>query len=107
MKPFQSRKQVRIEIFNELVIVFMCYHMFCFTDLTDLNAQIEPIMYSFLASVAIIVICNIGFMVDDVYRPIRLWWLKRKAAKGQQISKNEETKDNNLEELKNQVLRRQ
>lgn len=38
MKPFLSKKQLRLEMFNELMILFLCYHLFCFTDLTDITA---------------------------------------------------------------------
>ena len=30
--PFESVKLTRIEIFNEIIAVFMCYFMMCFTD---------------------------------------------------------------------------
>ena len=38
VKPFQLRKNHYLETANELLILFLCYHMICFTDLTDLES---------------------------------------------------------------------
>lgn len=78
MKPFESRKELVVEIFNELTIIYLCYHLFCFTDLTTLDAQLRPIMQSFLFSIALMLAVNLLSMVNEIYRELRIAYYKRR-----------------------------
>ena len=85
VKPFINRQELILEISNEMIILYICYHLFCFTELTALEAQVTTIMNSFLAAVALLVIVNLLYMTDTIFKAIRQWYLKRARDKARQV----------------------
>lgn len=77
VRPFQSRKLLGLEIFNELMILFLVYHLFCFTDLTDVYSQVHSIMHSFEISMIFLICVNFLFMSFDIYSQCKLWYLQK------------------------------
>lgn len=77
VQPFQSKKILRIEIFNEMSLLFLCYHLFCFTDLTDLQSQNGMIMDSFLVTIFAIIAVNLVMLIQDIITSIRNWYLRK------------------------------
>ena len=59
VRPFWSRKLLILETFNEAIIMALCYHMICFTDLTTIENQLSPIQYSFLILIAFLIVANL------------------------------------------------
>ena len=59
VRPFWSRKLMILESFNEAMIMTLCYHMICFTDLTIIEHQLSPIQYSFLILIAFMIVVNL------------------------------------------------
>ena len=73
VKPFNSSKLLRLEMINEAILLFMCYHLFCFTDLTSQDSQVQVIMYSFLISIALLIAINLFSLGRDIYTALRTW----------------------------------
>ena len=81
VKPFQLRKSHYLETANELLILLLCYHMICFTDLTDLQSQVEEIQPSFIFIFVFMISLNLIALIIDVFSPykIKRWWQIRQA----------------------------
>lgn len=63
-RPFRSNVQHYLERLNELILLALCYHMLCYTDLTLIDSQITVIQSSFLAIIGILVILNILSVIN-------------------------------------------
>jgi hypothetical protein len=84
--PHEDKNRVRVEIFNEIMIIVMNYHMLTFTDF-NLDAMGQYKMgYSFILIILVVITINILVMLDKKYkqyqRSIRL-----------KVTKNFELKD--------------
>lgn len=80
VKPFELSKNHKLETANELLLLFLCYHMICFTDLTDLETQIEHVQPSFIVTFVLLIIVNFIALIVDFVSPykIKRWWQMRK-----------------------------
>ena len=64
--PHFTKKKLMIEGFNDVIIIILSYHLFCFTNFTEVNAWFF-IGYSFVGFFMIIILVNLVFMVNNVY----------------------------------------
>ena len=61
-RPHLDKGRVKIEIFNEIMIMLMNYHMACFSEF-NLSIEMQFLMgYSFIACIAIMVVVNLSAM---------------------------------------------
>ena len=65
ISPLKSRKHFRLEVINELLLLALCYHMLCFTDLTDIVSQLETVQPSFQSITVLIVMINMVSLIYD------------------------------------------
>jgi len=65
--PHFSMKKLFLEGFNEVMIIMMSYHMFCFTFFVpDVEVQYN-VGYSFVIFFLVITLANLVYMVNNVY----------------------------------------
>ena len=67
--PLQSLKHFRLEMINEFLLLTLCYHLLCFTDLTDILIQIETVEPSFQAIVVLIILVNLVSLIYEAVCP--------------------------------------
>ena len=79
VEPFQLLKNHRLETMNEMLLLFLCYHMICFTDITELSSQIDNIQPSFIYTVLLMICLNMVALILDVFSPqkVQNWWRRR------------------------------
>ena len=65
--PHFEKKKLLIEGFNDVVIIILSYHLFCFTDFVEVKYQF-PMGVSFVAFFLLIFLVNLSFMSNNVYK---------------------------------------
>lgn len=106
VKPHIDKRRIRIEMFNEFMIIIFIYHLLLFTDFCLNNKMQFSMGYSFVSSMLLIVFANLALMViQTVERSAR----KRKIDKlrlAQQIHMKavQEAKDKEIR--KNLIIRK-
>lgn len=76
-KPHILRSRFFIEMNNEWMIFFLCYHLLCFTPFVDFEVQ-WIIGFSYLGIVGYVLVINLGYILVNNYFKWRT--LKRKKA---------------------------
>jgi len=64
--PHFTKKKLLIEGTNDVIIIILSYHLFCFTNFTPVQSWYW-IGYSFVGFFIIIIFVNLIFMVNNVY----------------------------------------
>ena len=89
-KPYENPLLTKLEIFNELSILMVSYHLFIFTNYVP-NERIQYYGgWSCLLITLINIFTNIGIMMRISIREIRFKWLKfkQKISRWWKIKKN-------------------
>ena len=76
-RPHARKEQVVIEAGNEILMIVLMYHLFCFTGFIESKEIQFGIGYSFLGIMIFVLIWNITFMVKN---SSRTFLLRRKQA---------------------------
>ena len=64
MNPFEEYRKYRIELINEVLLMFVFYHLFCFTEfMPDVDAAFR-MGYSFCFFLAILILMNIQNVIQ-------------------------------------------
>ena len=65
--PHFAKKKLLIEGFNEVIVIILSYHLFCFTFFVqDLTAQYH-VGTSFVFFFLVVIFVNLCFMINNVY----------------------------------------
>jgi len=92
--PFQSRLFNRIELFNEVCITFVSYHLFYFTDFCDDGKYQYYIGFSMIALVLLNVLINTSTLVVitilNFKNMVQRCWRKRKEKKVQKYCETQQ-----------------
>jgi hypothetical protein len=89
-KPHAEKERVNIEIFNEIMIMMINYHMVCFSEFNlDLMAQFN-MGYSFVVCILVVVFGNIMVLA---IKQIKSWRRKKMLAKRVRMKVNEVRED--------------
>ena len=67
-RPHARKEQVMIEAGNEILMIVLMYHLFCFTSFIASKEIQFGIGYSFLGTMILVLIWNIFFMVRNSSR---------------------------------------
>jgi len=106
VKPHIDKRRIRIEMFNEFMIMVFIYHLLLFTDFCLNNKMQFSMGYSFVSSMVLIVFANLALMiVQTVERSTR----KRKIDKlrlAQQIHMKAVQDAKDKETRKNLIIRK-
>lgn len=65
--PHSTMKKLLMEGFNDVMIIILSYHLFCFTSFVRAVKAPFYIGYSFVAFFMLIILVNLAFMVNNVY----------------------------------------
>ena len=76
-RPFVDSNVTRQEIFNELTVLFVCYHIICFTDFVEKAETKFNVGYSLIASIGVNIcfgLANLSYLLSHELR----MYIKRK-----------------------------
>ena len=78
--PLSTPSAVVLEVFNEITIVLLTYHMICFTDFVpDANTR-YPVGYSYIAFASTSLLIHIIIMMTNFLRNLVRWLRPKWAA---------------------------
>jgi magnesium-transporting ATPase (P-type) len=63
VKPHIDKRRIKIEVFNEFMIMIFIYHLLLFTDYCINNAMQFAMGYSFVCGLVVIVFFNLALMI--------------------------------------------
>lgn len=69
-KPHFSPIRTRIEIFNEVMIIALSYHLLCFSDFVDEPGTLHILGISYDACLGLVLLVNIGAIIKERIRKI-------------------------------------
>ena len=80
-EPFESKSFHFFEMFNELFIAIMNYHLMCFADFVD-NSKREFMGMSMIVAISLNLITNMSFIIfselKKQYYKFRVYFYKKK-----------------------------
>jgi hypothetical protein len=66
-KPHWDSNRVKLEVFNEIMILVACYHLICFSEfIVDSDTQFN-MGYSFVALIVCVIVFNVTIVVYKQY----------------------------------------
>jgi hypothetical protein len=75
IQPHILKKKIRLEIFNEAMVVLITLNMFCFTDFIGDNQVIFDNGYVFVFIMCLILFASVLYMLTNLFQK---WRTKRR-----------------------------
>lgn len=67
-----SRHAVRLETFNECIIIVLLYHLLCFSDYVESPVTRDYLGWAYICSIGILVLVHLSFLITDMLKKLKI-----------------------------------
>ena len=67
-----SRHAVRIETFNEFIVIILLYHLLCFSDYIEDPVTRDYLGWAYICSMGVLVLVHLFFLIVDMLKKLKI-----------------------------------